>query len=211
MTTEESVAALTTATTALLTAVGTQQTAVNTALVNFNSVITRVNSGLNNVNNTADVNKEVSTPTNTALELRQLKLKDIGTGKNFGKINGFSLLDGTDLVVQRSPTSVNRLTYDGRAAIRSLSATTDDSTIIQGLGIFQFSTTTAEPDDDETCFTTANGTKALDGITPVIGQWLLEAPAWDLVDAWIAEERAITDDWREDEPTRFAAYLLTNK
>lgn len=195
---EESIAALTTATTALTTAVGAQQTQVVAALASFNAVINRVNAELNNVNNTSDANKPVSTAMGLALSQKQAALV---SGTNISTVNGQSLLTGEPLVIQRSATSLNRVTYDNRGTLRTptLPPTVDDSTLVESLGLFMWTNTKLEPDDDETCFTTATG------------QWLLQAPAWDLIDAIVAEERAITDDWREDEPIRFAAYLLTTK
>lgn len=192
---EESVAALTTATTALTTAVGVQQSDVNAKVAAFAATTARVNV-LNNVNNTTDANKPVSTAQAAANDTKQATLV---SGTNISTINGQSLLTGTPLVIERSATSLNELTYDNRGLLRTpaLPPVVGDSTIVEGLGLFQWINAKVEPEDDETCFNTTTG------------QWLLKLPAWDLIDAWIAEERAITDDWREDEPTRFAAYLAT--
>lgn len=196
MTIESSVAALTASTTALLAAVATQQTAVNNAVAAFAAVTSRVNNGLNNVNNTADADKVISALAVAALATKQATLVD---GQNISTVNGQSLLSGTPLVIARSATSLNRILYDNRAMLRSTTSQLDDSTVVEGLGLFMWANTQLEPDDDETCFTTATG------------QWLLQVPAWELIDAWNIFDASTTDDWREDEPTRFAAYLLASK
>jgi hypothetical protein len=195
MTIESAVAALTASTTALTTAVGTQQLAVTAAVGNFTATTNRVNA-LNNVNNTADADKPVSTATVAAIALKQATLV---SGINISTVNGQSLLGGSPLIIERSATSLNRVTYDNRATLRALSPQLDDSTMIESLGLFMWINTKLEPEDDETCFNTANG------------QWLLRVPAWDLLDAWALHEQSITDDLREDESLRFAAYTLANK
>ena len=197
MTIESSVADLTTSTTALISAVGTQQVSVTNAVASFAAVTDRVNNGLNLLNNTADINKPVSTAVQTALATKQSTLVD---GLNISTVNGQSLLTGTPLVIVRSATSLNRILYDDRANLRATNSQLDDATMVEGLGLFMWTNTQLEPDDDETCFNTTT-----------TGQWLLQAPAWELIDAWNLFEASTVDDWREDEPTRFAAYLLANK
>jgi hypothetical protein len=194
MTLEAAVSALTTATTELTIAVGIQQDSVTEAVIAFNGITTRVESGLNNVNNTTDISKPVSSLTQSALNAKQSTLI---SGVNISTVNGQSLLGGAPLVIQRSATSINYVSYDDRATLRALAPELDDSTVVPGLGLFQWVNSTNEPDDDETCFTTS------------AGQWLLQAPAWDLVDAWNLIEKSITDDFIEDESIRFAAYLAT--
>lgn len=196
MTTESSIAALTTSTTALVTAVGTQQAQVSAAVNAFAATTARVNT-LNNVDNTTDVNKPVSTATTVALALKQAVLV---SGTNISTVNGLSLLSGTPLVISRSATSLNRILYDDRAVLRATTPQLDDSTMVEGLGMFMWANTQLEPDDDETCFNTTT-----------TGQWLLQAPAWELIDAWNMFEASTVDDWREDEPSRVAAYILANK
>ena len=191
---EDAVAALTTATTALTTAVGTQQLAVTSAVAGMVAVTSRVNGGLNNVNNTADADKPVSTATTTALATKQATLV---SGVNVSTVNGLSLLSGTPLVIARSATSLNSVAYDSRATLRTMSPQLDDSSVVEALGLFMWVNTQLEPDDDETCFNTSGG------------QWILKAPAWDLIDAWNLIEKSIMDDWMEDEPTRYAKYKLT--
>lgn len=195
MTIESEISALTTSTTALITAVGVQQTSVNNAVASIVATTARVNS-LNNVENTTDANKPVSTATAAALSTKQAVLV---SGTNIKRVNGVDLTGGGDIVIARSATSLNAVAYDDRATLRSASPQLDDSSIVEGLGLFQWVNTKLEPDDDETCFTTTSG------------QWILKLPAWDLIDAWNMFEQSITDDWREDEPKRFAAYLLANK
>lgn len=195
MTIESAVAALTASTTALTTAVGVQQIAVTAAVENFTATTSRVNA-LNNVNNTADADKPVSTATVAVFALKQDKLV---SGLNFSTVNGQSLLGGSPLVIARSATSLNSVAYDNRGTLRELSPQLDDSTMIESLGLFMWINTKSEPDDDETCFNTPDG------------QWLLRVPAWELLDAWALHEQSITDDLREDESLRFAAYILANK
>ena len=196
MTIESSVAALTASTTALLAAVAVQQSAVNAATTAFTSVTERVNSGLNAVDNTPDASKPVSAPVQAVLASKQATLV---SGVNISTVNGVSLLGGQPLVIARSSTSLNLVAYSLRSTLRSLAAQVDDATVVEGLGLFMFVNTLAEPDDDETCFTAPDG------------QWLLQVPAWELIDAWALHEKSYTDDWREDEPKRFAAYLLAHK
>lgn len=197
MTIETSVASLTTSTTALLTAVSTQQTLVNLATAAFSAVTNRVDTGLNNVDNTSDLLKPVSTATAAALAAKQASLVD---GLNISTVNGVSLLSGTPLVIARSATSLNRILYDDRATLRNTTSQLDDTTVVEGLGMFMWANTQLEPDDDETCFNTTT-----------TGQWLLQVPAWELIDAWNLFDASTTDDWREDESARFAAYALANK
>jgi hypothetical protein len=59
MTIEESVAALTTSTTALVTAVGTQQLAITAAVAGMVSVTTRVNTGLRSEEHTSELQSRV--------------------------------------------------------------------------------------------------------------------------------------------------------
>jgi len=193
MTIESSVANLTASTTALTTAVGLQQVTVTDAIIAFANVTIRVNSGLNHVENTADIDKPISTLANTALGTKQATLV---SGVNISTVNGISLLGGQPLVIVRSATSLNKVAYADRATLRSTTSQLDDSTVVEGLGLFMWVSSQDEPDDDETCFTTSTG------------QWLLQVPSWDLIDAWNMLEKSIMDDWMEDEPVRFAKYLI---
>lgn len=192
MTIETAVSDLTTSTTALVTAVGVQQATLDEAILSFYEVTDRVTSGLNNVNNTSDTSKPISTLTQTALNGKQGTLV---SGTNISTINGQSLLSGNPLVIARSATSLNQVNYEDRATLRSLSPEIDDSAVLSGVGFFMWVDSQDEPDDDETCFTTATG------------QWLLQAPSWDLIDAWNLIEKSYVDDFIEDESNRFAAFL----
>jgi hypothetical protein len=192
MTIESAVADLTTATNTLTSAVAVQQTAIQSAVGLFADLTSTVDTQLNNVNNTADADKPVSDDTVTALGLKQDTLVD---GTNISTVNGVSLLGGTALVIERSATSLSERDYQGRVALRGLTPQVDDSVLVEGLGLFMFVSSQDEPDDDETCFTTASG------------QWLLSVPAFDLTDAMGMYEEAIRDELDEDESIRFEAYL----
>ena len=63
----------------------------------------------------------------------------------------------------------------------------------------KLNSTTNEPDDDETCFT--SGT--------LLGQWLLSEPSYDLIQAHALVEHSFRDELNEDEEVRYAAYLTT--
>lgn len=190
---EDSIAALTTATTALSSAVAVQQNSVNNAIAQFNAAFSRI-AQLNLVNNTADIDKVISTAVTASLALKQPNLV---SGVNISTVNGVSLMGGQPLVIARSATSLNRVLYDDRNNLRLTISQVDDSTVVDSLGLFMWTNTQLEPDDDETCFTTSTG------------QWLLKTPANDLLEAWSIYETSINDDWKEDESIRFAAFQLT--
>ena len=194
MTIETEVAALTTATTTLITNVQTNQTSLNAAVTTFTATTTRVNA-LNLVENTADLNKVVSTATIAALGLKQDTLVN---GTNLSTVNGQSLLSGAPLVIERSATSISHKTYAQIEELRALEPVLDDSVIVHSVGLYSWEDSKTEPDDSITCFHTTSG------------QWVLELPAWDMVFASQLFERETIADWIEDEPTRFAAYLLAN-
>ena len=193
MTIESSVAALTTSTTALVNAVGAQQIIVTNAVTAFANTTSRVSNGLNNVDNTHDIDKPIGTLAQTALDTKQATLV---SGVNISTVNGQSLLGGQPLVIARSATSLNNVAYDDRSTLRTMSPEVDDSTVVAGLGLFMWVSTQLEPDDDETCFTTS------------AGQWILRIPSSDLIAAWGQFEDEYFNDWIEDEPKRFAAYLI---
>lgn len=195
MSIETEVAALTASTTAMVTAVGTQQIAVTAAVGAIAATTARVNS-LALVQNTSDADKPVSSATLTSLNTKQATLV---SGLNISTINGMSLLSGAPLTIVRTATSLSTLPYADRGLMRSILPVIDDSTIIEGLGMFVWVASKLEPDDDETCFTTA------------FGQWLLAIAAPDLISSWDFYEAAATEDWREDESIRFKEYLSNNK
>jgi hypothetical protein len=196
MTVESEIAALSTAATALVNAVALQQIQVSNSVSAFELTTVRVNTGLNLVDNTSDINKPVSTALLNALELKQPLLK---SGVNISTVNGISLLDGKPIVISRSATSISAVSYLDRGTLRLSVNQVDDSVVVEGLGLFMWVSSKEEPDDDETCFTTSSG------------QWLLSLPAVDLLNAWNMHDSSYEDDWREDEPNRFADYILSIK
>lgn len=94
----------------------------------------------------------------------------------------------------RSIPDATKIEYENRDSLRSMIPSNDDKAIIDGLGLFIFESDSEEPDDDETCFATANG------------RWLLEAVHWDLVDAWQKPDDEVRDEWDEDEAERLDAH-----
>jgi hypothetical protein len=168
---------------------------VTDATNQFNATIARVNA-MASVENIADLDKVISNLAQSAIDLKQ---DELVSGENLSTINGLSLLGGLPLVIERSATSLNRILYDDRHNLRTATSQVDDSTVVEGLGLFMWANSKEEPDDDETCFNTTNG------------QWLLQVPSWDLIDSWNLHDASFTEDWHEDEANRFAAYLLNNK
>lgn len=73
-----------------------------------------------------------------------------------------------------APAAIASYTYADRANLRS--NTTDTHAVVDGLGLFEHTPGSTEPDDDESCFATATG------------RWLLQAVHWDLVDAYVQPE-----------------------
>lgn len=67
---------------------------------------------------------------------------------------------------------IDFIAYADRAELRSATASTGDSVVVENLGLFIFQEGSDEPDDDESCFATASG------------RWLLEAPHWNVIDSW---------------------------
>lgn len=112
-------------------------------------------------------------------------LVTIGYPSQTGK-SGYSLsTDGT------MPEWVDRrntflFSYDDRDQLRSLNPVENVFAVVEELGLFIFSTTSAEPDDDESCFTASTG------------QWLLEAPHYSLLSAWaFPDTERNKDDFNE--------------
>lgn len=157
---------------------------VTDATNQFSATIARV-AELNKVDNVADAKKAIS---ELALVELNKKQNTLVSGQNISTVNGMSLLLGEPLVIERSATSLNKVAYDNRGLLRTpvLTPQVDDSSLVEGLGLFMWTNTKLEPDDDETCFTTATG------------QWLLQAPSWDLISAWNLHENSIINDWMED-------------
>jgi hypothetical protein len=200
MTIETEVAALTASTTALLNAVGAQQITVDDAVAQFTASIDTINNDLNNVDNTSDANKPIS---NAGLAALGAKQPTLISGTNISTVNGVSVLEGGDLVIARSPTSLAKIGYEERGNLTSdpvlpnLPNVVDDSIIVEGIGLLMWHDTLDEPDDDETCFSTPSG------------QWLLHLPEFDLLSAWSLVESSIRDELDEDEEIRFNSYLTT--
>jgi hypothetical protein len=166
------------------------KTAVDALVAAYASTKSRVDNGLDNVENTTDLEKELSTAVIAALLLKQNRLV---SGDNLSTINGVSLLGGTPLVIERSPTSLASLAYESRATLKiepvspNLPHVVDDSIIVEGLGLFMWNNTQEQPDDDETCFS-----------TPSSGQWLLMIPSFDLLAAYKLFEDSVVDEFIED-------------
>jgi hypothetical protein len=197
MTIETEVAALTASTTALTTAVATQQTGVNTAVAAFTTTIARVDA-LEDVENTADADKPVSTPQQTALNAKQDTLV---SGVNISTVNGVSLLGGNALVIARGAVEVPEMDYDNRADLRTPVAPVPlngDVVNMPHLGLFQYSTLFEYIDDDEMVFEAVDPT---DGTTP-IGQWVLTLPGFEFLQAQEMYEDARLLDFIEDEELR---------
>lgn len=168
---------------------------VTNATNQFEATIARVNA-LSKVDNVADINKAISSFTQTEIDKKQDLLK---SGENLSTVNGLSLLTGKPLVIERSATSLNRIMYDDRSTLKTAAPQVDDSVIVEGLGLFMWTDSKEEPEDDETCFTTSTG------------QWLLQSPSLELINAWGLYDTSFTEDWREDEAKRFAEFLITKK
>jgi len=90
------------------------------------------------------------------------------SGTSIKSINNTTLLGSGDLSIQSGATIY---AYDSRATLRGLSPAGGDQAIVTGIGLFVWESGSTELDDDETCFATGSG------------RWLLEAVAWDFVDA----------------------------
>jgi hypothetical protein len=195
MSIEDGLATIAAATTALTQVALAQQASIELALAGFATTTARVNA-LNLVDNTADTDKPVSDAAQSELNAKQATLV---SGVNIKRVNGVDLTGSGDIVIVRSATSLNVVAYGDRGTLRLMSPEVDDSTVVEGLGLFMYVASKVEPDEDETCFTTA------------LGQWLLRTPAPDVLEAWAFWDKSYSDDWREDEPKRFAAYLLSTQ
>ena len=171
----------------------------------FQATKDSVDNDLNNVTNTADADKIISDLVQTALGLKQANLV---SGTNISTVNGQSLLSGAPIVIADSPTSFTSLSYANKGTLRTPLDENDlpliDHTVtVKELGQFMFVTTTDEPDDDETCFTAVHPTTGVP-----IGQWLLEQPAHEWLDAHHSMERSQLREWMDDEYLRFQAHHI---
>jgi hypothetical protein len=197
MSIEQEVALLTTAVTAQTNAVIANQLITTNAQAAALATKNRVDA-LNLVDNTTDSNKPVSVAAQNALNLKQANLV---SGINLKSINTINLLGEGDIVVLSAPTSLRYLAYEDRSSLRVIGVPAplaDDSTVVEGIGLFQFIASTLEPDDDETCFTASDDS----------GQWLLAVPAFDWLSANDLIESSIRDELDEDEVSRLSAFFV---
>lgn len=200
MSVETQVASLTTATTSLLSAVAIQKLAVDFSVANFTVVTNRVNNELNLVDNTPDIDKSLSNADVIALGLK-VNTSDLAT------INGQPINTGLNLVIARSRTEIETVSYVNRGLLRTPITSMpsfDDSIIVEGIGLLVFVESVLEPDDDETSFTAINPATLLP-----YGQWLLSVASPDLNDSWATDERSFRDDYDEDERDRLTKFFTT--
>ncbi|MCS6809750.1 MAG: hypothetical protein NZ694_00565 [Tepidimonas sp.] len=85
------------------------------------------------------------------------------------------------------------LAYDQRAQLRTMAYADGKQAIVRDLGLFVHRVGSTEPDDGMTCFATSTG------------RWLLEAPHWDVVDAFLAPEM---ESLQLDKPSWFTNCVL---
>ena len=88
---------------------------------------------------------------------------------------------GVSAVWDRLQRGIDIYPYEQRGSLRSVTAVSGDTVIVEGLGLFAFYPGSDEPDDDESCYATSTG------------RWLLEAAHWDLVDAWQLHDDDVRD------------------
>jgi hypothetical protein len=140
-----------------------------------------------NVDNTSDGAKPVSTAQQTALDLKT-------TTTDIFTINSQSITGaggGNVNIVIESVSSISTY-YDDRAELRLDPATpneVNDQRGVESLGRFVWKSTTIEPDDDETCFTSVTG----------LGQWDLDVPSYDLIQAHNLPFQSLQNELAEDE------------
>jgi hypothetical protein len=197
MTIESEIADLTAAVTEQTLAVQNNQLVTTNAQATALATKNRVDA-LDGVDNTSDADKPVSVASLAAISLKQDTLV---SGTSIKSINTISLLGSGDLTVLSAPTSIRYLEYEDRGDLRVVGVPAplaDDSTVVEGLGLFQFIDSTLEPDEDETCFTASDNS----------GQWLLAVPAYDLISAIDLNEYTFRDELDEDEVTRLSAYFV---
>jgi hypothetical protein len=147
-----------------------------------------------NIDNTSDNDKPVSTAQQTALDLK-------ATTTDVFTINNQSITGnggGNLNIVIESVSSISTA-YEDRSDLRLDPATpneVNDTRGVEGLGSFIWKSTTVEPDDDETCFTSVTG----------LGQWYLYVPSYDLIQAHGLPFQSLQNELSEDEATRHATY-----
>jgi hypothetical protein len=148
----------------------------------------------NNLDNTSDADKPVSTAQQTALDLKP-NATDIFTVNN-QPITGAG--GGNVDIIITSVSSIST-SYADRGDLRldpTPANAVDDTRGVEGLGRFVWKSTTIEPDDDETCFTSVTG----------LGQWDLDVPSYDLIKAHGLPFQSLQNELSEDETTRHATY-----
>jgi len=104
-----------------------------------------------------------ATPSAGNLVLGELAL-NYADGKLFYK-------DGAGIV--KSLGKLPHYLYTNRNDLRNLTATTGDSVVVEGIGLFTFYLGSTEIDDDDSCFATSTG------------RWLLEAVSPDFMKAYM--------------------------
>jgi hypothetical protein len=198
MSIETELQTLTSTLTTLTTNVSIKQTGVNTAVALIADTVNKVNTELNLVDNVADADKEVSTPQQTAIALKQNTLVN---EVNIASVNGQSLLGGGQLVVARGQVEMPVIDYDDRANLRSPIAPvpdTGDVVNIHHLGMFQYIALADYTDpyfeDDEMVY---DAVDPVDGVT-LIGQWVMTIPGHGFIEAQELFEKAILWDWMDD-------------
>jgi hypothetical protein len=140
-----------------------------------------------NVDNTSDAAKPVSTAQQTALDLKT-------TASDIFTINNQSITGAGGGNVDIIITSVSSIStsYVDRGDLRldpTPANSVDDTVGVEGLGRFVWKSTTVEPDDDETCFTSVTG----------LGQWDLDVPSYDLIQAHNLPFQSLQNELAEDE------------
>jgi|TARA_R110000822_G_scaffold152112_8_gene291340 hypothetical protein len=163
--------------------------AIDILVTAYAATKTTVDDDLNNVNNTSDADKIISDDVAAALALA------VQTS-NLATVNGLPLNTGLALLIASSPTSLTSELYDNRNDLRNPvipQPIAGDALILQYLGLFQFYTSTDEPDDDETCFTANDVDTGLP-----YGQWLLRVPSYEWTEAHEKIEFRALEEWRDD-------------
>lgn len=108
------------------------------------------------------------------------------------RITALAQAVGADIKALQSSAggAIASYTYADRAQLRT---TTGTHAVVEGLGLFEYTPSSDEPDDDESCFATSSG------------RWLMVCPHWDAVSAWQLPDDEVRDEYDEDEPLRFAS------
>ena len=117
-----------------------------------------------------------------------------------GTVSGTSYSPGDDIIYNgttwdkiHNGASAISLDYTSRGNLRTGTYSNGDQAIIDGLGLFIFSTGSTEIDDDETCFAATGGC------------WLLEAAAWDVAFAYWLPDYYVHDERIEDAENNIVA------